>query len=102
MGIKGRTPNAAEATHMNRVQELGCICCRIERGLFTPAEIHHIDGKTKPGAHLYVLPLCYFHHRAGLCTDDVVSRHPYKKRFEQRYGTEQELHNAVAELLEAA
>ena len=64
-----------------------------------PAEIHHTQGKTKPDAHLMVLPLCFEHHRKG-GDKEPISRHPYKKRFEKAYGTEDELLRQVEELIE--
>ena len=84
---------------MNDVQSLGCIACRIEGRGNTPAEIHHIDGKTREGAHFHVLPLCYFHHRQGSDSELFTSRHPYKRRFEERYGPETELMFMVEELV---
>jgi len=84
---------------MQKVAALGCIVCLIFEGEFTPASIHHIDGKTKPGAHKKVLPLCFRHHQEGSCCDEWVSRHPHKAQFESRYATEQELLEKVHELL---
>jgi len=89
--MKGRTPTADEARWMNDVQSLGCIICRKEGKGETPAEIHHLDGKTKEGAHFHVIPLCYFHHREGSSNPQFISRHPFKRRFEERYGTELDL-----------
>ena len=37
-----------------------------------------------------VLPLCAIHHRNG-SHNPPISRHPNKKRFEEAYGTEEEL-----------
>lgn len=82
-----------EKLHLDRVQQLGCIACYVDHGFFSPAEIHHIiDGNLRKG-HLYVLPLCVPHHRGGHdgSGDQCVSRHPYKRRFEDTYGTEYEL-----------
>lgn len=89
--MRGRTPTAEEKRWMDDVQSLGCIVCWKENKIETPAEIHHIDGKTKVGAHLHVLPLCYFHHREGSACKQFISRHPFKRRFEERYGTELDL-----------
>lgn len=89
--MKGRTPTAEEKRWMDDVQSLGCIVCRKEGKGQTPAEIHHIDGKTKVGAHFHIIPLCYFHHREGSATSLYISRHPYKRRFEERYGSELDL-----------
>lgn len=97
--MKGRTPTADEKRHMDAVQAMGCIVCRLELSVFSPAEIHHTDGKTKPGAHKRVMPLCFRHHREGVCCDEYVSRHPFKAEFERRHGAEEELLNHVDVLL---
>jgi len=76
---------------MDSISQLGCIVCHVHECLYTPAEIHHIGGKTKPQAHLNSIPLCFFHHRGGENTDQYVSRHPWKSAFEARYGLESEL-----------
>jgi len=97
--MKGRRPTAEEKDHMDRVRELGCVICRQQGKGRRPCEIHHVYGKTKPGAHFYVLPLCFEHHRMG-SGKEPISRHPYKARFEQTYGTEEELLKLVDELLD--
>ncbi len=52
--MKGKTPTAAEKAHWNRVAALGCIACRKD-GLHNPlVSIHHVDGRTKAGAHMRV------------------------------------------------
>jgi len=76
---------------MNAIVEHGCIVCRAFMDTYTPAEIHHISGKTKPGAHLNTLPLCYWHHRSGADNHTVTSRHPFKTEFVRRYGSESDL-----------
>jgi hypothetical protein len=97
MALKGRQPNMEEANHLADVSELGCVVC-LNRGFNNPAEIHHTQGKTKPNAHLKILPLCFEHHRRG-GDKEPISRHPYKKRFEEAYGTEEELLKQVEELI---
>lgn len=89
--MKGRSITKAEERRFRLIQDNGCIVCLEFMGVFTPAEIHHIEGKTKPGAHKKTLGLCYFHHRAGNDCTEYTSRHPHKKRFEERYATEAEL-----------
>jgi len=76
---------------MSAICEMGCIVCLEEMGLYSPAVPHHMDGKTKEGAHFKTIPLCYQHHQSGRYGTDCVSRHPYKAQFEKIYGTEQEL-----------
>jgi hypothetical protein len=83
---------------MDKVRSLGCIVCRNQGMPRVPCEIHHIVGKTKPNAHYMVLPLCFQHHRMG-SDKEPISRHPYKKRFEAAYGTEQELLDQINTLL---
>ena len=97
MALKGRKPTKAEKDHMRNVVDLGCIVC-LNQGIGSLAEVHHMDGKTKKGAHFKVLPLCYVHHRHGR-DKEPISRHPYKKRFEDAYGTEEELLEKVGEFL---
>jgi len=84
---------------MSACTEMGCIVCLLEWETFTESEIHHMDGKVKPGSHLLTIPLCYRHHREGSDNEIYTSRHPHKKKFEDRYGTEAILHNATRERL---
>lgn len=97
--MNGRKPTKAEQEWLSAITQLGCIVCRRELQVFTPAEPHHIDGSRKPGAHLKTIPLCFPHHRAGLNDATCVSRHPYKAAFRERYGSEQELLEATRGLL---
>lgn len=100
MAIKGRNPTASESRHMDKVSQLGCVVCYKQGFRFVPAEIHHTEGKTKEESHFKVLPLCYEHHRGGR-GKEPISRHPWKRRFEKAYGTEEELLELVEELLGA-
>jgi len=93
--VKGRKPTKAEYEWLDEVSSLGCIVCRIHHNVWSPAEIHHLEGKTKRFAHFKIIPLCPTHHRGGIDTDFAASRHPYKASFEKRYGTEEELLNEV-------
>jgi hypothetical protein len=97
--MKGRNPNKKEKIWMDSISTLGCIVCRVHFDCDSPAEVHHIDGKTKEGAHMNTIPLCYRHHREGVNNDMYVSRHPYKTEFVKRYGTEEELLQKVKDLL---
>lgn len=97
--MKGRTPTAAEQRHISAVASMGCLICKREFGIYSPASPHHVDGRTKPGAHMKLLPLCFLHHQGGNNTPEYVSVHPYKRAFYARYGSEAELLAAVDELL---
>ena len=89
--MKGRTPSAEERKWMSAASEFGCVVCKKYMRIYSPAEIHHIDGKTKPLAHLNSIGLCYSHHRAGEDNERFTSRHPSKAKFVERYGKEQDL-----------
>jgi hypothetical protein len=87
--MKGRSRNAAEKAYQDKIAAVGCICC-LHDGIYNPyVLLHHIAGRTAPGAHYKVLPLCASHHM-----DDgsgAIAVHPWKKRFEQAYGAQLEL-----------
>ena len=89
--MKSRNPTAEEKRWMSSISQIGCIVCLLEHEVYSPAMIHHIDGKVKPGAHFKTLPLCFNHHQSGKDCEEYTSRHPYKARFEARYGAELEL-----------
>jgi hypothetical protein len=91
-GMKGRAPTTAEQAFMDAVASIGCIACLADGYENVRISIHHIDGRTKDGAHYLVLPLCGEHHQQD--DSDPMGRiavHPNKKRFEQKYGTQREL-----------
>lgn len=89
--MKSHPATKEERDWMNQIADIGCVVCLKFIGVVTPAEIHHINGKTKKGSHLETIPLCYMHHRGGKDAPAFTSRHPHKARFEDRYGTETEL-----------
>ncbi|MEH6434316.1 Ref family recombination enhancement nuclease [Massilia sp. DD77] len=91
-GMKGRPPTAEEARFMSAVAALGCVACKKDGWHNPSVSVHHIDGRTKPGAHLLVLPLCAGHHQDGTgANPTLIAVHPYKARFEERYGAQREL-----------
>jgi hypothetical protein len=91
-GMKGRPPTAEEARFMDAIAQLGCIACKKDGWENPHASIHHIDGRTKPGAHFLTLPLCGPHHQQD-DSDPVqrISLHGRRATFQTRYGTEREL-----------
>ena len=87
---------------MDDMCSLGCIVCEKYYWVYTHASPHHMDGKTKPGAHYKVIPLCGRHHQVADTQKPKrwVSRHGDGKRaFEAEYGTEQELYHYALELM---
>lgn len=89
----------AEAAFQRYVRALGCIVCHIEGKGETPAEIHHMLSGGRRMGEMYVLPLCYWHHRSGRDDAEVTSRDHNQRRFEARYGTEMELLSKVREMV---
>ena len=90
--MKGRTPNAAEHRFMDAIGSLGCVACAIDGNVNPWISLHHIDGRTKPDAHLKVIGLCAGHHQQGTGNDaSMIAVHPNKARFEAKYGTQYEL-----------
>lgn len=98
--MKGRIPTVAEKhLHDRLAQEVGCIACRLDGRINKHVSIHHIDGRTKPDAHKLVLPLCAGHHQDGTGAPDLIAVHPWKKRFETKYGTQRELLDMCMKIL---
>lgn len=95
--MKGRNPNKEEKALWSKLAEIGCIACRKEERLNTYVSIHHIDGRTKPDAHKKVLPLCASHHQDQ--GDGVIAVHPWKARFEEKYGKQESLLAECMELI---
>ena len=95
--IKGRAVTKEQKRwHDLLVNEVGCIACIGHGRINHHCSIHHCDGRTKPHAHWYVLPLCGLHHQTG---PEGVAFHVNKFRFERRYGTQAELLQKCAMLL---
>lgn len=100
--MKGRTPTKAELAYWSRlVDVVGCVACRIDGYPTYHCSIHHIVGRTKPGAHMNVLPLCAGHHQDGTGENKtLIAVHPYKARFEAKYGKQAELKAYCDRILE--
>lgn len=91
--MKGRTVSNAQSDYWDMLcQHVGCIACFKEFDARNfHVSVHHCDGRTKPNAHWLVLPLCAGHHQDGTGLAGLIAVHPYKARFEERYGTQREL-----------
>jgi hypothetical protein len=81
----------SDQRHIENVISLGCLVCRLTGKGATPAEFHHLLRNGRRLGHRYGIPLCYVHHRSGRNDDAATSRHPWRKEFEKRYGTENDL-----------
>ena len=79
------------------LHDIGCIVCLKTMGIKSDPDIHHILKNGKRMDDFHTIPLCPTHHRFGVNNDVAVSRHPWKKEFEKRYGTEWELYEQTKE-----
>tara|TARA_R110002153_G_C13332612_1_gene498568 strand:- start:6415 stop:6714 length:300 start_codon:yes stop_codon:yes gene_type:complete len=91
--MKGKSRTKADIEFQNKIASIGCIVC-LNQGIENHhISIHHIDGRTKAGAHRKVLPLCYRHHQ--LQDNDKPKHwqtlHANKAEFEREYGTQHKL-----------
>lgn len=108
--MKGIALTKAEKNyHDMLINIVGCIVCRLFYFVFNDyASIHHCDGRTKPGCHKKVLPLCGNHHQVPDTQKPPrwVSRHGSngngKAAFEREYGTEESLMTKCGEILKVA
>lgn len=95
-------PNRAEKLYWSSlVNVIGCIACYLDDTPTNHCSIHHVDGRTRPGAHMKVLPLCAGHHQDGTGNNKaLIAVHPFKARFEAKYGTQEQLMAKCQELLD--
>lgn len=73
-----------------KLVELGCCICLKFEEVWSPCEIHHINGRTGNG-NQETIGLCHLHHRGGNNCEEYVSRHPWLSEFEGRYDSEESL-----------
>lgn len=71
---------------------IGCIACRKDGNFNPEVSIHHVHGRTAPGCHKKVLPLCGPHHQQD-DTDKMgrIAVHPWKSQWEAKYGNQDDL-----------
>ncbi|OWT69229.1 MULTISPECIES: Ref family recombination enhancement nuclease [unclassified Achromobacter] len=90
--MKGSNPTAEQKRFWDMlVSNIGCVASRMDGFEDTRCSIHHIDGRTKPDAHWLVLPLSAGNHQDGTGTPGRIAVHPWKARFESRYGKQVDL-----------
>jgi hypothetical protein len=94
-GIKAkpgkRTPTAVEADWIIKAVAFGCLACWLDGHPSRPTAYHHIPRKGQRLGHLFGFGLCDPGHHQGGGPLGLISRHPWKARFEAKYGTEFEL-----------
>lgn len=86
-----RTPNAEERAWMDAIVRFGCIACWLDGLGFRPCAVHHLLRGGRRIGHLFTIGLCDPGHHQNGQQLGMVSRHPWKARFEAKYGTEAEL-----------
>lgn len=98
--MKGRAVTAEQKRfHDMLCTKIGCIASHKD-GFFDPiCSIHHIDGRTKPWAHWLVLPLSAGNHQDGTGAPGRIAVHPWKTRFQNRYGNQMDLLRECIEIL---
>ncbi len=90
--MKGSNPTKAQRMFWDAMcQTVGCVACRIDGIGNFHVSVHHLDGRTKPNAHWLVLPLCAGHHQDGTGAPGLIAVHPWKARFEAKYGKQSDL-----------
>lgn len=83
-----RAPTVEERAWLDAIVSYGCVACRMDGRGFVPAAVHHILRGGRRMGHLFSLPLCDPGHHQGGQSLGLASRHPWKARFEQTYGSE--------------
>lgn len=97
--MKGLAVSIGARRFHDEMAQIGCIAC-LKDGRANPVvSIHHIDGRTRPGAHLKVLPLCAGHHQDGTGAPGLIAVHPWKRRFEDMYGSQRQLLDECVEII---
>lgn len=93
--MQSRKATGLESVWLALSYQIPCIVCSEFMGIpGSPAEIHHLDGKTKPGAHLKSISMCSRHHRIkdNHVPSRWVSFHANgRKMFEAKYATMEDL-----------
>ncbi len=92
-------PTKDERAWLDAIVAYGCVACRIDgNGVVVPAVHHLLRGGVRMG-HRYSLPLCDPGHHQGGDALGKLSRHPWKVRFERRYGNEMFLLRSIERVL---
>lgn len=86
-----RAPTVEERSWMDWITSRGCIACVMDGLGFRQPAVHHILRGGRRMGHLFTLPLCDPGHHQNGAQHGMVSRHPWKARFEARYGMELDL-----------
>lgn len=86
-----RNPTAEERRWMDAIVAYGCVACRIAGLAPRPCCVHHILRGGQRIGHFWTLGLCDPGHHQNGQPLGMVSRHPYRARFEKAFGAELDL-----------
>ncbi len=92
--------NTQQKKRFTSLRDIGCIVCRLENGVHSQPEIHHVRDTLGVGQkrdHDRTIPLCPTHHRLG---GYGVARHEGLPEWEKRHGSEVGLLDMVNTILE--
>jgi len=98
-------PTRLQVARFRRLQEIGCIACRLDGHAGTPADIHHLTDSGRRRGHEATIPLCPWHHRgvggSALLSLLGPSRALHRAAFRARYGEDRALLAQVEALIAA-
>lgn len=89
----------AEKLHYQKLVDIGCIVCLQQGHGYVEPHIHHTRFNAGMGMKsdwVQSIPLCPMHHQHG---GYGVAFHAGKEAFEENFGTEEELLDAVTHCL---
>lgn len=83
-----------QKSRFDMLAEIGCIVCLEFHGVYTPPQMHHLQGikyraMGKKADDEHTIPLCVWHHTGG--NPDIHSVHGRPLAFRTLYGTQEEL-----------
>ena len=89
---------AAQRRRMDKVAAGCCIACRQDGIVDTPGEIHHCRQHGYRD-HWRVICLCPAHHKMTSSVPGIPNRHGTPEVFEEKYGSDGELHLMTCAML---
>lgn len=86
-----KPPTKMEREWMEAAVRYGCLACILDGYEPRPTAYHHIVAGGRRLGHLYGIGLCDPGHHQNGEPFGLLSVHPYKARFEAKYGTQLQL-----------
>lgn len=93
--------NKSDLARFDKLQRIGCICCRMAGHGYAIPEVHHVLSGGRRIGHQATLPLCPHHHRfPNNKTVHGPSLADGSKLFHAHWGTQLELLAKVNSIIE--